>query len=430
MYQRDQGGVLVDGRVMTWQKSQEIRAGKVTLRDRCFELSDQQLQANQGVQGSVQVGTVKHSLSVENNGKLELYDYPGAYAQRFDGVGPNGEDQASQLQNIYTDGTRTANIRMQQETAEAVRVDGESTCQQLNAGCKFSLENHYNADGKYVLTQVEHDASLEGAFTESYGRESTFRYRNHFQAIPLELPYRPAQVTPKPRISGVQTALVVGHGDNQLYCDKYGRVKVQFYWDRQGNNTPASSCWIRVAQVWAGKGWGAMFFPRVGHEVVVAFEEGDIDQPLIVGSVYNSETVPHLIYQRMLRWVGSNHAASAANRERSSTASSLTIPPGWKISRSTVRMMLFSTPRPTSNLTCKRTIISALPATCFSGWEVCPPRAAAAAELVRRRQVPGLAAGVLIRVERTGRRRPGQRPMRMSSSPPILPPSIMDSTCA
>jgi type VI secretion system secreted protein VgrG len=99
-------------------------------------------------------------------------------------------------------------------------------------------------------------------------------------------------VTPEPVIAGIQTATVVGPPGEEIFCDKYGRIKVQFHWDREGKQDADSSCWLRVAQVWAGKGWGAFFWPRIGHEVVVVFEEGDPDQPLIIGSVYNAENMP------------------------------------------------------------------------------------------------------------------------------------------
>jgi type VI secretion system secreted protein VgrG len=95
-----------------------------------------------------------------------------------------------------------------------------------------------------------------------------------------------------PQIAGMQTATVVGPPGEEIWVDKYGRVKVQFHWDREGKMNANSSCWIRVAQVWAGKGWGGFFWPRISHEVVVIFEEGDPDQPLIIGSVYNHDNMP------------------------------------------------------------------------------------------------------------------------------------------
>jgi uncharacterized Zn-binding protein involved in type VI secretion len=119
-----------------------------------------------------------------------------------------------------------------------------------------------------------------------------FNYANNFTCIPVALPYRPQRLTRKPVIPGVQTATVVGPRGEEIFCDKYGRVKVQVHWDREGKKDANGSCWLRVAQVWAGKGWGAFFWPRIGHEVVVVFEEGNPDQPLIIGSVYNSENMP------------------------------------------------------------------------------------------------------------------------------------------
>src|SRR5262249_20816427 len=117
-------------------------------------------------------------------------------------------------------------------------------------------------------------------------------YDNRFQAAPAALPYRPARATPKPAIPGVQTATVVGPSGNDVFVDKYGRVKVKFHWDRDTATGPKNSCWLRVGQVWAGKRWGAYFWPRVGHEVLVAFVEGDPDRPLVVGSAYNEENMP------------------------------------------------------------------------------------------------------------------------------------------
>jgi type VI secretion system secreted protein VgrG len=103
-----------------------------------------------------------------------------------------------------------------------------------------------------------------------------------------EEPFRARRITPKPIVQGPQTAVVVGHAGDEIYTDEYGRIKVQFHWDRQGTKDEDSSCWMRVAQVWAGNNWGSTFIPRVGQEVVVSFLEGDPDQPLVTGSVYNA----------------------------------------------------------------------------------------------------------------------------------------------
>jgi len=172
-----------------------------------------------------------------------------------------------------------------------IRIEGKSDCGQFTAGHKFTLERHFDADASYLLTRVKHSA-WDGSYRSDEPDADAFRYKNRFACIPEALRFRPRQKTPKPIIAGVQTATVVGPHNEDIFVDKYGRVKVQFHWDREGKLNPDSSCWIRVAQVWAGKGWGSFFWPRIGHEVVVSFEEGDPDQPLIVGSVYNAENMP------------------------------------------------------------------------------------------------------------------------------------------
>ena len=221
---------------------------------------------------------------------FELYDFPGGYAQRFDGIAPGGGDRASDIQNIFQDNARTAGIRMQQETAPAISISGQSTCRQFTAGCKFTLDRHFNANGSYVLTQVSHLATMGDTYTG--GSDTSPFYENSFQCIPAALPYRPARTTPRPTVEGPHTAVVVGNAGDEIFTDKYGRIKVQFPWDRQGQKDANSSCWARVATLWAGKQWGIIHIPRVGQEVIVAFEEGDPDRPIVVGSVYNAENMP------------------------------------------------------------------------------------------------------------------------------------------
>ena len=291
IYEVVEGGLRKEDRVQTWQKSQEIRSGKYTLRDQCFELPGQNLEAVKPSLDSVQVGTVSHKLKVAGNDKLELYDFPGGYAQRFDGVTPGGSDRASDIQNIFQDNERTVGLRMQQETTPALSITGKSTCRQFSAGHKFTLDRHFNANGVYVLTQVGHFATLGDTYTS--GSDTSQIYENTFECIPSALPFRPARTTPRPTVEGTQTAVVVGSLPvEQIFTDKYGRVKVQFFWDRKGKFDADSSCWIRVATAWAGKGWGQINIPRIGHEVIVDFLEGDPDQPIIVGSVYNAENMP------------------------------------------------------------------------------------------------------------------------------------------
>jgi type VI secretion system secreted protein VgrG len=111
-------------------------------------------------------------------------------------------------------------------------------------------------------------------------------------AAPADLSVRPARSTPRPSVHGLQSALVVGPAGEEIYVDKYGRVKVQFYWDREGSKNERSSCWVRVASGWAGKNWGQVHLPRIGQEVLVEFVEGDPDRPVVIGSVYNADHMP------------------------------------------------------------------------------------------------------------------------------------------
>ncbi len=289
-YQPGYGGLHPDDRIFEWTKAQEVTSGKVTLWDSCFELPGQDLQANKPILDSVSVGTVTHKLAVGQNGDLEVYEFPGRYAQRFDGVAPGGGDRASDVQKIFQDNARTAGIRMQQETTPGVVIEGEGNVRHLSAGCKFTLADHFDANGSYVLTRVEHAVNLEGVYTDTAPPDEA--YRSTFRCIPLALPYRPPLKTPRPKVPGPQTAAVVGPSGQEIFTDKYGRVKVQFFWDRDGKKDAGSSCWVRVGTLWAGKQWGGIWIPRIGQEVIVAFEEGDPDRPFIVGSVYNAENMP------------------------------------------------------------------------------------------------------------------------------------------
>jgi type VI secretion system secreted protein VgrG len=239
----------------------------------------------------VPVGKVTHKLKVGGNSQFEIFDYPGGYAQRFDGIDSGGGERPAELQRIYEDNQRTAVIRMQQEAVSGLVIRGAGYCRQFVSGHKFGLTRHFDADGQYLITGVEHSARLGGDFRSGDG--VAVAYQNRFTCIPLALPYRPPRVTPRPKVEGTQTAIVVGPpGPEEIYTDKYGRVKVQFHWDRQGKYNPDSSCWIRVSTFWAGKQWGAIHLPRRGQEVIVDFLEGDPDNPVIIGSVYNAEMMP------------------------------------------------------------------------------------------------------------------------------------------
>jgi len=277
---------LVDDRVLQWEKAQDLRSDKATLWDYEFQMPDKNCEAVAQVPESVQAGTVTHKLKVAGNDAWELYDYPGAFAKNYDGVDKGGGDQSGNLQGIFSDNQRIVKIRMQQETARALSIHGQSAHAGFTSGYNFHLSGHYSDNGEYTLVAVEHD------IRQPLGNQQQFHYGNSFRAIPSDLPFRPARTTPQPFVHGPQTAVVVGTSGEEIFTDKYGRVKVQFHWDRLGKDDANSSCWLRVATHWAGKQWGAIHIPRIGQEVIVAFLEGDPDQPIVVGSVYNADDMP------------------------------------------------------------------------------------------------------------------------------------------
>ncbi|MDQ2105228.1 type VI secretion system Vgr family protein [Azospirillum isscasi] len=184
-----------------------------------------------------------------------------------------------------SDGESLAKLRQQALAFPGRRVRGSGECRSLEAGTRITVSGHRKSDlnAEYVL----HSVRIDGA---------SGHFDAHFTAFPPDLPFRPLDTAVKPRIHSTQTAIVVGKSGEEIWLDKYGRIKVQFHWDRLGKKDEKSSCWVRVAQNWAGKNYGIMFFPRVGQEVVVTFLDGDPDRPLVTGSVYNAEqTVPYTL---------------------------------------------------------------------------------------------------------------------------------------
>ncbi|MCA9167905.1 MAG: type VI secretion system tip protein VgrG, partial [Planctomycetales bacterium] len=147
------------------------------------------------------------------------------------------------------------------------------------------------AGKKYVITKISHEAYETMAYESSRGAPP-FGYRNEFRAIPDQVAFRPQRITPKPYVRGVQTATVVGPSGEEIYTDEFGRIKAQFHWDREGSKDENSSCWMRVSQIHAGKGFGGIDIPRIGEEVIVSFLEGDPDRPIITGRVYHAENMP------------------------------------------------------------------------------------------------------------------------------------------
>ncbi len=210
-------------------------------------------------------GDLKVSVTGEE-AKREVFEYPGGYIVKGDGEG-------------------YAKVRIEAHELPAKLVRGQSGCRSFLSGYKVSVEEHVRSDmnGDYVLSYVSHQVNAH-------------RYQNTFEGFPADVPFRPQQLTRKPVIVGAQTAVVVGKSGEEIFTDKYGRIKVKFHWDRKGKPDETASCFIRVAHGWAGKGWGAFYLPRIGQEVIVSFLDGDPDRPIVTGSVYNAEqTVPYTL---------------------------------------------------------------------------------------------------------------------------------------
>jgi type VI secretion system secreted protein VgrG len=216
-----------------------------------------------------------------------LYDYPGGYAKRFDGIGPGGGEQPAELQKIFTAAERTAAIRMDEEALASLVIDAASNARSFTSGHRFALEQHPNGDGAYVITRVEHTIRVK----DPGAGERGLQYENRFTCIPEALPFRPSRITPRPVIAGTHTAVVVGPAGEEIFTDKYGRVKVQFHWDREGKRDSDSSCWIRVAQIFSADR-GVFWIPEIDDEVIVAFEAGDPDRPYVLGAVFNPHRMP------------------------------------------------------------------------------------------------------------------------------------------
>ena len=259
---REESGMASEEHVFAFRARREVRPNVVTLRDFNFRNPGLDLTADSG-----------------GSGTLEVYDYPGRYDAPDTGMG------LSQ--------TRLEELRVKSATAA-----GSSTSRRLRAGSVFELAEHPEDrfNGEYLILSVKHQAWQPEALGTHHLAASPSgerrRYQNSFTCLGKGVPFRPERKTPSPSIPGPQTATVVGPPSEEIFTDEHGRIKVQFHWDREGQKNDRSSCWIRVSQAWAGPGWGALYLPRIGHEVVVEFEEGDPDRPLVTGSVYNGNHPP------------------------------------------------------------------------------------------------------------------------------------------
>ena len=246
--------------ITQFQRTRQIHTGKYALQDYLYKKPDLNLSA-----------TAKD----KEYDKLEIYDYPGGY-------------------NTTDAGHARAQVRLQQAALYADRIDGQSVVARLLPGFTFKLSGHdiSSFNQEYVLTAVTHRGEQPQVLAEHAAGGSGTSYSNQLTAVPATVTIRPEPVTPRPVVQSVQTAIVTGPAGEEVYPDKHGRVKVQFHWDRLGKHDEHSSCWIRVSQAWAGTGWGAMFIPRLGQEVIVSFIEGNPDRPIITGRVYHGTNPP------------------------------------------------------------------------------------------------------------------------------------------
>lgn len=253
-----------DERIYSWANSGEIQTSSYSLNDFDFE------RMMSSTSGGLRVKeTIPAAFSQP---AYEKYDYPGGYV-----AAPAGKNLAK--------------ARIESLHGQCEQISANSNARGMTCGALFTLEEHPRADQNkdYLITFANY--TLESDDYDSGGSpEHTFAAS--FLLLGKEHRYRPPMTAMRPVVHGPQTAIVVGKSGEEVWTDKYGRVKVQFHWDREGKNDEKSSCFVRVAQNWAAKRWGTMFIPRIGMEVVIEFLEGDPDKPLITGCVYNSDNMP------------------------------------------------------------------------------------------------------------------------------------------
>jgi type VI secretion system secreted protein VgrG len=251
---REQGGRVSDEEhASALAQVHRLRPGKVVVRDFDFKRPALDLTAHPSRTGSFDA--------------LELYDFPAGHVEP-------------------SEGKRLSKVRLEEQLQTEHGQSGVSVSPRLCPGHLFELDAI--AEGRLLTVEVRH----LGHQPEVHTRHEALaqgRYRNEFRCMPSEVAFRPRRRTPRPVISGIQTATVTGAPGDEIHPDAHGRIKVQFHWDREGGRDDKSSCWIRPGQVWGGPAWGGLFLPRVGQEVVIRFFEGDPDRPLITGAVYNGQ---------------------------------------------------------------------------------------------------------------------------------------------
>ncbi len=255
-----------DETVSAWSPAGQIESSIFTLNDYDFIKSSASLSGGLMLKAEVRAAFDQPSF--------EQYDYPGRYDTSAEG------DARTRAWSEAVHG-------------QSEQFHGVTNARGLHTGALFSLRDHPNDDDNREVLITESDLVVVGQdYVSGSGANTAMSFTCRFTAVGQQHSYRPPRVHRKPVVRGPQTAIVVGKSGEEVWTDAYGRIKVQFHWDRLGKDDENSSCWVRVSQGWSGKGWGAMFIPRIGMEVVVAFLEGDPDRPLVTGCVYNSDAMP------------------------------------------------------------------------------------------------------------------------------------------
>ncbi|MDG2381847.1 MAG: type VI secretion system tip protein TssI/VgrG [Pirellulaceae bacterium] len=260
--------------ITAWENTFSYQSGKWTQTD--YNFIDHPASTNKTPADELLL-SLATQLDLHQITRYERYDFPGLFEEKNEGQ----------------DSTKT---RIQGNDVGYQLVQGVSQCAFFVPGQKFTVNNsdvESEIGKKYVLTSVKHKSHEAASYPMTVASGEALRtYDNEFKCIPDDVQFRPERRTPIPSVQGIQSAVVVGPSAEEIYTDSYGRIKVQFFWDRAGVRNENSSCWIRCAQFAAGKNWGSLFLPRVGQEVAVSFLDGNVDRPLVTGVLYNADQMP------------------------------------------------------------------------------------------------------------------------------------------
>ena len=256
---------LRDDVIKQWRLTQSLRSLKFIHDDFDHELPTLELQASD-----------ERTIDYGKPSDLEVYDYPGEYAEP-------GESKNR------AESKRLAKLGIDRFESGHIVGTALTPSREVAAGMTFKFTDHANT-GEYLITAVTFEMDF-GDYEATSDKAST-GFSCRMSVIPKKAPFAPELKTPRAHVQGSQTATVVGPSGDELHTDKFGRVKVQFRWDRVGKKNEKSSCWVRVSHPWAGKQFGMIALPRIGDEVVVDFLEGNPDRPLITGRVYNGDNMP------------------------------------------------------------------------------------------------------------------------------------------